>query len=277
MGINEVDVFDTLEEQPSEQEHAEETEKLEDVEEEVEESQASDEEEYPDESDEEVVEEEEEEEAERLYAGRFKSVEDLEKSYKSLQSQLTPILQQLRNKQEGQPIVPAAVNAQGVPNELANSPEFQQIAATNPAMAAQIVANYIQQKQQQQITQVMSPVQRQIKDMEIKMEVLNLRASLPDFDEFAPELPVVFNENPWLWNTNEPVKTAYKLLKADKLTASSEEVTKARKAAAEEVRKQKKAAGAEKQKGKRHTKKVTPEEQIANDIIGVTQKKNAFL
>ena len=278
MPFENTDIFNDLDDMPSdeESEYAEDSSELEDGVTDADDEQTSEDEEYSADEESETEEQEEEEQEEKLYAGRFKSVDDLEKSYKALQSQLTPILQELRTKQTAESFQ-LPQQQPTIPNELANNPQFQQIAATNPAMAAQVVANYTRNMAQQQITQNVQPMQRELTNMKLEMEIDRLKATTPDFDAVAPDLPVVFNENPWLWQSPNPVTTAYKLLKADRLGDTVSQATKLGKAAAIEKRKQKKSAGAERQKGKQAAKKATPEDDIVSGILGAKASKNAFL
>jgi hypothetical protein len=273
--------FDDLEKpETSQEEHSQDEQLEEGVEEQTsqEEHSAEDVEEGSDDAGEQAV-----QQPVKKFAGRYNTVEDLEKGYKELQRQLTKINQQLPQilqqqaiQTQAPPVHSPTVGVPSVPPELAYDPRFQQLAQANPEAARTVVQRYYQQQQANTI----APLQQELRTLKMQQEVMMLRATQPDFEEVAVNIPVIFNENPWLWNTPNPVATAYKMAKAEKLTEAVNTASTAAKQAAYMKQQQKKTAVAERQQAKVPQTQKTPEDEIAESILGLSStggKRNAFI
>ncbi len=300
--FNNLDNEDSGKEQPrkkrTEEVEDEDLEQDSEFEEEDEEQLVDDEEQDSEEEDEEQpeddegdVDEEEVEEETKKYADIFNSVEDLEKAYKELQRKSTQDsqkLSQILTQQQQQ-----AQGAQGfqqtggqqagypqseqIPPELASHPEFQQLQAQNPQQASAVVQQYKAQKAAQQQQSQTSAQQQQLQKVVLNQEILSLRQKYSDFDEIAEHIPNVLQDMPHLWNTPNPVETAYKIARADKVDEVVEKASASAKKEASEKRSNKKKAKTEKQKAKTPNKKKPAEDQISDEILSARGGgKNAF-
>ena len=263
------------------------------LEETEEETQTSDEEYSEEYEGEEGTEDEEETEGEegteeKLYADRFKNVEELEKAYKELQkrdTKLSQSLQEIKKQQQPQQDQTSQQGQPQIPPELAQNPKFQELARNNPQQAQQVVQEFHQRKagtniQNNQAAQQNQQLQNEVGDMKMQMEVMQLQnnpKTKEEFNEVAQDLPVVFNNNPWLWDTPSPVTTAFKLAKAEKMGQVVEEASEKAVQKAYEGKSKKKKAKGEKQKAKKSKKKKSSEEEIAEDILSAGGGNNAFL
>ena len=216
---------------------------------------------------------------EKKFAGRFKTVEDLEKAYKSLEGtftkksqQLNEVLGNLQNAQQNNQYMPL-INQNQIPQELANHPQFQQLQQTNPQEAARVAQQYLYQQQNYYQQQEQ---QSKMQQLALNQEILSLKSRYKDFEEVAAELPVVFFNNPWLWKAKNPVETAYKLTKAEKLDDVISATVDATKKEINSNTQKKKAAITEKQRAKTPTKEITPEDEIVKDIFDSKRGGNAF-
>ena len=290
-----MDFFNNLEAETSEEEHSQSNE----LEENLEEEQQTSEEEHSVEDAQEDVEEdsEEEENSEEeddseeetapKYAGRFKNVEELERAYKELQGSYTKNNQKLNEvlgtmrKTQAPPTMPNQNTYQPVtghiPQELANHPQFQQLQRDNPSEAQRVVYQYqVQRQQQSQQDAQQHHTNEQLKQVVLNQEILSMRTRHSDFDEVAADIPTTFQQNPWLWQAPSPVEQAYKLAKANRMDEVIATTQSAAKKEAAQSKKSKKSAVAEKQKAKVSKKKLTPEDEIANEIFEVRKGGNAF-
>ena len=294
MGFNANEFFTNLETGTSEEEHSQESEQQEFAEEsqaseeehsEIEEESTEEEESSQSEEGAEEVEGEEEKESPRKYAGRYDSVEQLEKGYKNLQAKMTRLLQEMRPKNAAQAsqqeqTVPAQPLSTGIPLELATHPKFIELLRTNPLQAGAVVAEYNARMMNRIPAQ--APVQQAQRDEETaairtKLEVLELKTRYADFDEIAVDIPAVLEGNPWLWQSPAPIENAYKLVKASRVDEALSTAAAAGKQSAERKKAEKRSATMERQQAKKQQKQKSPEEAIAEDILGAGGKKNAFI
>lgn len=216
-------------------------------------------------------------------AGIYDSVEDLEEGYKNLQREFTRLKQQMKQKSvediaNTMPQQNIAQQYQGtpqqsnpvIPPELANNPQFIQLAQTNPQQALAAVMEYNKRLAVQQYQQTAQ------QKMQAQIELLTLKSSVNDFDDVAPYMAQTLQENPWLWNTPEPIKAAYQLAKATMFEQGVAQVTNAVGEQAQKATQSKKAAVAERQTAKQQPKQKTPEEEIVEDIMNAGGVRNSI-
>lgn len=191
----------------------------------------------------------------QLYLNKFKTADDLAKSYEELEKWNHQLAQrhglpqdaetqrnivQLANQQSQeiarltamlqQNTQPAAQPGAQQPEQvLENSfgmsaEDFSDLLVTQPEKAMQLIQQQAQQAAGLKIQQWEQAQRQQQWQQEQKLEnlsnqVMMTRVRYPDFDQFFSEIDQYMSQNPYLENLPNGVELAYKSLKADKLMA----------------------------------------------------------
>lgn len=197
--------------------------------------------------------------ADKLWAGKYKTPEDLEQAYLNSQRSATKLAQELAQLRKT-----ASAPPEGNEHNPTQTPEFAQIAQINPQLALQMLT---QKAAQDAVRQHVMPLQEKLDSVTMQAELARLKAMHSDFGEVAPHMAEVFKDNPDLWNTKEPLRVAYALAKAE---YAEEAVAAAKEAGRKEAyrsKANKQSAVVEGQKSKGQQKQKTPEEDMLDEIF----------
>lgn len=195
----------------------------------------------------------------KLWAGRFKSPEEMEEAFLSMSQKAdTTVFNELTKLRQ-----------QAMSSNTDNSDEItdqrvQELLKINPQMALQVMT---QQAVQQALKQYIAPMQTRVESLNMQTELNKLKATKSDFGQVAPYLAKVFAENPELWNVKNPITTAYALAKAeyaDKAVSIAKE--EGRKEAYKSKARKTKAV-AEGQKAKAQKKEKSEDEKLLDAIF----------
>lgn len=178
--------------------------------------------------------------------------------------------------QQEPPIVPQGL-AQGnnpqpsgvsIPPELSSDSRFVALANSDPQLALQFLNTYKAQQFEQQRQQ--QALEEQQRELAYQREVLDLRAKDKDFAKLGGQIPKYIKENPWLLQSPEPIKAAYRLAKADyvvdQMSKNAEVMSKKMAAKAKEKMKAKTIMPGSNSAGQVEEVK-TPEQLIQESIL----------
>jgi len=203
----------------------------------------------------------------KLYAGRYKSVEELENAYKNLQSFSTKVAQELANykKQQSQQNEQLPQQSQQFQQNQQVQTQFDEINRAFIMSFQQNPVGTIQQLIQHATQQVVQPL---AKEMEIKTGIAELSTKYPDFPKLAPKTIEVLRNMPDLWNIPNTLEVAYKLAKAD---YTEQAITQARNSSQQQAittTQQKQSLFNEAQSPRQTTGQTkTPEQMIKESIL----------
>jgi hypothetical protein len=200
----------------------------------------------------------------KLWAGRFKSPEEMEEAFLSMSQKddKTVFNELTKLRQQAMPI--NTNNSDGNTDQ-----RVQELLKTNPQMALQVMT---QQAVQQALKQYIAPMQTRVESLNMQTELNKLKSTKSDFGQVAPYLAKVFAENPELWNVKNPITTAYALAKAeyaDKAVSIAKE--EGRKEAYKSKARKTKAV-AEGQKAKAQKKEKSEDEKLLDAIFNAGSK-----
>jgi hypothetical protein len=207
---------------------------------------------------------------EKLYAGKFKTVEDMEKAYANAEAFGTKTAQELSKLRK------QVAN----PNPQANhAPQSNQTSVgTQPAYNQQgndAVVNEITKRIVSSVTNAYNPLLDRVQLMEDKDVLSTLAMNDPDnFKDVAPSITKTIEENPWILQAPNYVEVAYKLAKTqvleqkmqDKIASVRDEAYKSKDLKvlnSDSVTRAKQQSNTEK----------TPEQEIADSILNVSNRK----
>jgi len=203
-------------------------------------------------------------EPQKLWAGRFKSPEEMEQAFLSMSKQddkavfdeLVKLRQQSMVKNQQQ-------------QEDGNSQQLQELMNSDPQKALNVM---IQQAVQQALKHYVVPMQTRLESLNMQTELNKLKATKPDFSQVAPYLAKVFAENPELWNVKNPITTAYALAKAEYADKAVSLAKEEGRKEAYESKARKTRAVAEGQKAKVQKKENSEEEELLDAIFNTGTK-----
>lgn len=203
-------------------------------------------------------------EPQKLWAGRFKSPEEMEQAFLSMSKQddkavfdeLVKLRQQSMVKNQQQ-------------QEDGNSQQLQELMNNDPQKALNVM---IQQAVQQALKHYVVPMQTRVESLNMQTELNKLKATKSDFSQVAPYLAKVFAENPELWNVKNPITTAYALAKAEYADKAVSLAKEEGRKEAYESKARKTRAVAEGQKAKVQKKEKSEEEQLLDAIFNTGTK-----
>jgi hypothetical protein len=205
------------------------------------------------------------EKQEKLYAGKYKTVEELEKAYTNmvrkgtqLAMQLAEIRKNQNNQQQPQNVQQVQPQQAGIPGQAINNDVLQQLAPVVVPLMQQVRAL---QEQQQHIA--------------MQAEVSRLRSTYEDFDEVAPILPKLFEATPQLFNLPNPIETAYFIAKSQFATEQLQNVYNEATKQAYNSKAAKQKAVTEGQQS-RANESTSPEEEIAQSIVKMARKDGSI-
>jgi len=195
-------------------------------------------------------------EEQRVWAGKYKSPEELEKAYLHAQSYSTRLAQELAQ----------------LKNQLyTDTPQEQQssVGQEGPQdQFVQAVQYYAQQAALNLLQQYLAPVTSKVEELSLQSELARMKATDPHFDEVAPTLAEVFQENPALWQLPNAVDIAYAVAKARYAEKALAEARAAGAKDAYNTQAAKQAAFVEGQKSKAQPPQKTPTEELLDSIFG---------
>lgn len=193
----------------------------------------------------------------KLWAGKYKSPEEMEQAYVASQSHGTKLAMELATiKQQ------AGVPEQGQPKPGQEQLTQEQIQymQQNPLVAAQYMANLA-------TSQAMGPIKEQVDNLNMQLSLSRLRSSNDDFGQVAPLMGQVFKDNPMLWGLPNAVDVAYAMAKATYAPAAIKQAQEAGRQAAYQSKVAKQGAFAEGQKTKTQTQSKSPDDDMLAEIF----------
>ncbi len=203
----------------------------------------------PEGSAEDTSEEPEQTEGEPLL-GKFKSVDDLVKSYQELERKLgsrdeekEQLRQQLYMLQGYLQALPQMGQQQPMPEQQQAKDEYDELLAEfeqlypglTKAMTRQQEKAMSERLQQieQKVGQALAPVQQFMMQEHFNRQALELAAKYPDFKDYAQDMMQIYQTQPMLAAMPDGMETAYQMAKARHVVAASQTAqTEAGKAAA---------------------------------------------
>ena len=203
----------------------------------------------PEGSAEDTSEEPEQTEGEPLL-GKFKSVDDLAKSYQELERKLgsrdaekEQLRQQLYMLQGYLQALPQMGQQQPTPEQQQAKDEYDELLAEFEQLYPGLTKAMIRQQEkamserlqqiEQKVGQAVAPVQQFMMQEHFNRQALELAAKYPDFKDYAQDMMQIYQTQPMLAAMPDGMETAYQMAKARHVVAASQTAqTEAGKAAA---------------------------------------------
>jgi len=203
----------------------------------------------PEGSTEDTSEEPEQTEGEPLL-GKFKSVDDLVKSYQELERKLgsrdeekEQLRQQLYMLQGYLQALPQMGQQQPTPEQQQAKDEYDELLAEFEQLYPGLTKAMLRQQEkvmserlqqiEQKIGQAVAPVQQFMMQEYFNRQALELAAKYPDFKDYAQDMMQIYQTQPMLAAMPDGMETAYQMAKARHVVAASQTAqTEAGKAAA---------------------------------------------
>jgi len=182
--------------------------------------------------------------------GKFKSVDDLVKSYQELERKLgardeekEQLRQQLYMLQGYLQALPQMGQQQPTPEQQQAKDEYDELLAEFEQLYPGLTKALIRQQEkvmserlqqiEQKIGQAVAPVQQFMMQEYFNRQALELAAKYPDFKDYAQDMMQIYQTQPMLAAMPDGMETAYQMAKARHLVAASQTAqTEAGKAAA---------------------------------------------
>jgi len=182
--------------------------------------------------------------------GKFKSVDDLVKSYQELERKLgsrdeekEQLRQQLYMLQGYLQALPQMGQQQPTPEQQQAKDEYDELLAEFEQLYPGLTKAMIRQQEkvmserlqqiEQKIGQAVAPVQQFMMQEHFNRQALELAAKYPDFKDYAQDMMQIYQTQPMLAAMPDGMETAYQMAKARHVVAASQTAqTEAGKAAA---------------------------------------------
>lgn len=182
--------------------------------------------------------------------GKFKSVDDLVKSYQELERKLgardeekEQLRQQLYMLQGYLQALPQMGQQQPTPEQQQAKDEYDELLAEFEQLYPGLTKALIRQQEkvmserlqqiEQKIGQAVAPVQQFMMQEYFNRQALELAAKYPDFKDYAQDMMQIYQTQPMLAAMPDGMETAYQMAKARHVVAASQAAqTEAGKAAA---------------------------------------------
>jgi hypothetical protein len=182
--------------------------------------------------------------------GKFKSVDDLVKSYQELERKLgsrdeekEQLRQQLYMLQGYLQALPQMGQQQPTPEQQQAKDEYDELLAEFEQLYPGLTKALIRQQEkvmserlqqiEQKIGQAVAPVQQFMMQEHFNRQALELAAKYPDFKDYAQDMMQIYQTQPMLAAMPDGMETAYQMAKARHVVAASQTAqTEAGKAAA---------------------------------------------
>lgn len=213
----------------------------------------------------------------KLLAGKFKTVDELEKGYENLQSLLgRKGLLQLPGD-EGKDKQPEVANVapdstQTLDLEKINE-SFKQSFEQNPLLT-------LQQLLQAQVSRIVAPIQEQVASQRMQAEMMRLAAQHEDFVELSPRISEVLKKRPYLQQIvrvhPEAIEDAYRIAKSELAAEVAQAAKEAGRVEGQQAAKVKASAATAPVSSQQMPQEETPEDKILNGIFGISEKKQGI-
>lgn len=182
--------------------------------------------------------------------GKFKSVDDLVKSYQELERKLgsrdeekEQLRQQLYMLQGYLQALPQMGQQQPTPEQQQAKDEYDELLAEFEQLYPGLTKALIRQQEkvmserlqqiEQKVGQVVAPLQQFMMQEYFNRQALELAAKYPDFKDYAQDMMQIYQTQPMLAAMPDGMETAYQMAKARHVVAASQTAqTEAGKAAA---------------------------------------------
>lgn len=182
--------------------------------------------------------------------GKFKSVDDLVKSYQELERKLgsrdeekEQLRQQLYMLQGYLQALPQMGQQQPTPEQQQAKDEYDELLAEFEQLYPGLTKALIRQQEkvmserlqqiEQKVGQAVAPVQQFMMQEHFNRQALELAAKYPDFKDYAQDMMQIYQTQPMLAAMPDGMETAYQMAKARHVVAASQTAqTEAGKAAA---------------------------------------------
>ena len=182
--------------------------------------------------------------------GKFKSVDDLAKSYQELERKLgsrdeekEQLRQQLYMLQGYLQALPQMGQQQPMPEQQQAKDEYDELLAEFEQLYPGLTKAMIRQQEkamserlqqiEQKVGQAVAPVQQFMMQEHFNRQALELAAKYPDFKDYAQDMMQIYQTQPMLAAMPDGMETAYQIAKARHVVAASQTAqTEAGKAAA---------------------------------------------
>lgn len=182
--------------------------------------------------------------------GKFKSVDDLVKSYQELERKLgsrdeekEQLRQQLYMLQGYLQALPQMGQQQPTPEQQQAKDEYDELLAEFEQLYPGLTKALIRQQEkvmserlqqiEQKVGQAVAPVQQFMMQEYFNRQALELAAKYPDFKDYAQDMMQIYQTQPMLAAMPDSMETAYQMAKARHVVAASQTAqTEAGKAAA---------------------------------------------
>jgi hypothetical protein len=182
--------------------------------------------------------------------GKFRSVDDLAKSYQELERKLgsrdeekEQLRQQLYMLQGYLQALPQMGQQQPTPEQQQAKDEYDELLAEFEQLYPGLTKAMIRQQEkvmserlqqiEQKIGQAVAPVQQFMMQEHFNRQALELAAKYPDFKDYAQDMMQIYQTQPMLAAMPDGMETAYQMAKARHVVAASQTAqTEAGKAAA---------------------------------------------
>ena len=204
---------------------------------------------------------------EKVFAGKFKSADDLEKSYLESQKALTKAHMELAEIRKANP-APQQDNSQ-TNDDFDLVSWFDQAYQINPAQAISQLSQYIaQQTTQQAVDQALQPFQGLQKEYQFNQEINQAKQNCPDFDSYFDGIVEVFQSRPDVFELpgTKKYEMAYHIAKANAHEQMSKAAYENGKNDALKIENQKQTNVFENSKG--IPQENNPDSDIINGIMG---------
>lgn len=185
-----------------------------------------------------------------LLLGKFKSVDDLVKSYQELERKLgsrdeekEQLRQQLYMLQGYLQALPQMGQQQPTPEQQQAKDEYDELLAEFEQLYPGLTKALIRQQEkvlserlqqiEQKVGQAVAPLQQFMMQEHFNRQALELAAKYPDFKDYAQDMMQIYQTQPMLAAMPDGMETAYQMAKARHIVAASQTAqTEAGKAAA---------------------------------------------
>lgn len=129
------------------------------------------------------------------------------------------------------------------------------------------------------VQNILVPMQQQQAQLMMQNEVSRLATEHEDFNEVAPDMMAVLDDNPELWNTKTPLDLAYQIARTKHMSAAVQQVAKDARASAYKDREIKEVKNFQTAKGSQMAGNMnkTPEQEVLESIRGTVRSSNYFI
>ncbi|MEN6317064.1 MAG: hypothetical protein ABFD25_22755, partial [Clostridiaceae bacterium] len=200
----------------------------------------------------------------KLYAGKYKTPEDMEKAYMEAQKTLTQTRMELSSARKNSNPAPQDTSKQNQQPQQEQNFDWDAAYKQDPVRATYLMIQSMLQESVKGITGQLEPIKT---NFELSRVLDDVMGKDPDFTEYSDKAVELLEKSPELYSLPNYLEVAYRLAKADDLQTKAETAFEAGKNAAYNLDQQKEKNVFD-NKSTKDEAQLTPEESILKGIMG---------